>query len=390
MKLTFDWISLINLPGAVIGFFTALIILRVKKGNKTTNAILSMLVLMYSIVIAGFVTWQTKLYYHIPQLTGIFANIYLTLGPLVFLYVKALTTPGFTLKKKYLLHFIPFCLNIAYLMPYYFKSGTEKIAIYENLALHSSISYHVILVLRLVHLSTYLVLTAACLNRHNQKIRESRSNIEKIKLGWLRQLVWAMALFVSAYILFYILSLKNYSTSSPFSMAGKLFGVWQTMIVLFIGYKGLVQPDIFSAADDTQIVQKYKTSTLTREKAGIYREQLLRFMDREKPYLDSELTLKALAIRLSLSYFHLSQIINEDLKQNFYDFVNRYRVEEAKARLKSMQSKENRKITILDVAFDSGFNSKSTFNLVFKKFVHMTPSQFLRQHNRESAIHPPR
>lgn len=119
MKLTFDWISLINLLGVVNGFFTALIILRVKKGNKTTNTTLSMLVLMYSAVIASVVIWLTKLYYPIPQITGIFANFYMTLGPLLFLYVNALTTPGFTFKKKYLLHFIPFAINFAYLLPYY-------------------------------------------------------------------------------------------------------------------------------------------------------------------------------------------------------------------------------------------------------------------------------
>ena len=155
-------------------------------------------------------------------------------------------------------------------MPYYLRSSVEKIEKFESLALHTNISYHVILVMRLIHISIYLYLSIALLNKHIRNVRETHSSIEKIKLGWLRQLIWTIALLLAAYILFYILSLKDYCTSSPFNMTGRLFNVWQALLAFFISYKGLIQPDIFTV-EENQTAQKYKKSTtqmLNRSQAG--------------------------------------------------------------------------------------------------------------------------
>jgi AraC-like DNA-binding protein len=379
MALKLDWFSIINLIGLVNGFFITLVIVSVKKGDKTTNVILALLVAMFTTVIAGFVIWQTRFYVLVPLLTGVFANVYLTLGPLLYLYVGALTRPGFRFRKKDLFHFIPFVLNILYLLPFYLKSSREKIAIFKGLALHSNASYHVILLVRLVHLGIYLVLTVKLIRTHQHNIRQQHSSIEKIKLDWLHHLVIALSALLTAYILFYLFSVINYESSSPFDLSGKIFSLLHTAIVFFIGYKGLAQPDIFSREDAASTAAtttaRYQKSTLTPAKAKEYLQDLMQFMEHEKPYLDSEITLKALAEKLSMSYFHLSQIINEHLDRNFYDFINHYRVKEAKELLETLAQYPGK--TILDVAFAAGFNSKSTFNLVFKKTTGLTPSQYL-------------
>ena len=99
-------------------------------------------------------------------------------------------------------------------------------------------------------------------------------------------------------------------------------------------------------------------------------------METDKPYLNSELTLRELAGKLSMSTHNLSEILNTRLNQNFYDFINRYRVEEVKRRL---AENESEKYNLIAIAFDSGFNSKSAFNTIFKKQTGTTPSQYRKQ-----------
>ena len=120
--------------------------------------------------------------------------------------------------------------------------------------------------------------------------------------------------------------------------------------------------------------KKYEKSSLTPEEADDYHQRLLDFMEKEKPYLDCELTVKDLADRLIMAPKDLSQVINERSGKNFCDFINHYRIEEAKKLL--TRSVKDKDMSILNIAFDVGFNSKSSFNLVFKKTTGLTPSQF--------------
>jgi AraC-like DNA-binding protein len=119
--------------------------------------------------------------------------------------------------------------------------------------------------------------------------------------------------------------------------------------------------------------QRYEKSTLTLERSDTYLQKLLDLMNTEKPYLDGDLTLQKLAKALSVSPHHLSQTINEQLNQNFFDFINTYRIEEAKRMLRDPGKKH---YSILAVSEEVGFNSKSAFNAAFKKHVNMTPSEF--------------
>ena len=107
--------------------------------------------------------------------------------------------------------------------------------------------------------------------------------------------------------------------------------------------------------------------------ANEYSEQLMEYMRLEKPYLNPELTLTQLASEIDISKHHLSQIINEQFNLNFFEFINQYRVEEVKSRINDPKF-EN--YSLLGIAFDSGFNSKSSFNRIFKRLTNQTPSQY--------------
>ena len=106
-------------------------------------------------------------------------------------------------------------------------------------------------------------------------------------------------------------------------------------------------------------------------------------MEVEKLFQETELTLQNLADKLSCPSYQISLAINDGLNKNFYDLVNGYRVEEAK---KLLLSEKNRNYTILSVGFEAGFNSKTTFNTVFKKFTGFTPSEFRSRQTEKLSV----
>jgi AraC-like DNA-binding protein len=167
-----------------------------------------------------------------------------------------------------------------------------------------------------------------------------------------------------------------------------------TIIINAMVYLGLRKPGTLIGVDNSsatepgdQRAKRYEKSTLTSDKSEIYLTRLLTVMETEKTYTDGDLTLPKLATKLSVSAHHLSQIINERLHQNFFDFVNTCRVEEAKRNLVDPAKKH---YSILAIAEEVGFNSKSAFNTAFKKQTHMTPSEFRKVPNgngQDKSIH---
>jgi AraC-like DNA-binding protein len=140
-------------------------------------------------------------------------------------------------------------------------------------------------------------------------------------------------------------------------------------------HKHMPEPEP-SPEPEAEVRKKYEKSTLPVETADEMLAKLKNYMEAEKPFLNSELGLPELATALSLSTHHLSQLINEGLNQNFFDFVNSYRIEEIK---KQLHNPKLSHIKIEEIAFQNGFNSKSAFNTAFKKFTQTTPSQYRKE-----------
>ncbi|TCS41155.1 helix-turn-helix domain-containing protein [Reinekea marinisedimentorum] len=139
------------------------------------------------------------------------------------------------------------------------------------------------------------------------------------------------------------------------------------------------EPD---AAEDACKKEKYARSGLTNEKCCEYLDRLSAFMEREKPYLDANITIEAMAHQLGISRNHLTQILNEKLETNFYSYINEYRIDTFK---QLVSDPVNQKTTLISLAYDSGFNTKSTFNTAFKKIEGVTPSQYRKSINLQSC-----
>jgi len=128
---------------------------------------------------------------------------------------------------------------------------------------------------------------------------------------------------------------------------------------------------------------KYKTIPIDPERIEDIIAKLLRLMDEERLFLDPDLTLNKLSLRLRVHYNHLSRIINERFGLSYNDFINKYRIEEARKKLTAPEEKES---TVLDIAYSTGFYSKSVFNAAFKKFTGMTPTEYRQKHLKKGKI----
>ncbi|HEY0320009.1 MAG TPA: helix-turn-helix domain-containing protein [Pyrinomonadaceae bacterium] len=373
MRSSLNLLLILNLLGATQALLLACALFSTKRGNRTTNRLLAVFAAVIAISIGGVSLSKTPYILSLPHLRLIHQPFYFLGAPLLFLYIRALILRKPAFEKKDLLHFIPFGLCIIYLMPFYLQSGANKTI---SVRLYNSAQwYRIRSALLLLQFLIYLILIIVMLVRysHKEKRRDAVDAVtEKTILFQTRFLLVTFLALWAIGVLHYIASLLS-TTYFNTPETDLIIPLGITAFVYALAYLGLRKPEGLTVVGDQQPARRYETSSLTPERSERYIQKLLHCMETEKPFVDGELTLQKLAKKLSISPQHLSQIINERLNQNFVDFINTYRVEEAKKRLVAPAKKH---YTILAIAEEVGFNSKSSFNLVFKKHTSMTPSEF--------------
>lgn len=370
MQLSFDIFSVILLLGAGQGFFLALLLLE-RKRNQAANRILALLVSLYSVYITDVAFTMMNYQQSFPHLIGVTTGLPFLFGPLHYVYVRLMISPGRRLEKREWLHFLPFVIFKAYMLPFHLSSAAEKFRFIENmneagkpLAL---VSFEWIMILQG---NVYLILSLLLLQRHSRTIKDSFSSIDKINLTWLRNLTIGSA---GIWLLVFIVNILPVIGLTLTDEADHFIAPATAVFIYVMGYLSLRQREIHSEEVHFIRAPKYQRSGLSPEQSENYLRRLQQFMDSKKIYTKNDLTLNELAECVAVPAHHLSQIINDRLQQNFYDFVNNYRVAEAKRRL---LDPAYRHFTILAIAYDVGFSSKSVFNAAFKKHANMTPSQF--------------
>ncbi|WP_169305585.1 helix-turn-helix domain-containing protein [Sphingobacterium alkalisoli] len=262
------------------------------------------------------------------------------------------------------------------MLPFYFSySAYEKVAVDKGLVDDYSVFSTILLVGFIVSGLVYSIISYRKLHQRKNLLLDNFSYENRISLSWLRYSILAIA-FVFIMAALVSIFREGLGFSFPFN-ADILFYSIIVGFVVFIGYSGIRQQDLFSnnLKSGHELVNAesgYKKSGLKEDIAVIKHRELLRVMENEKPYINPKLTLSELSHRLEMSPNNMSQLINQYEQVNFYDFVNKYRVEEFIRRANS-----NTNFSLLAHALDSGFNSKSAFNSVFKKLKSETPSQYL-------------
>lgn len=362
----------LNLLGVAQALLLAAALFTVKRGNRIANQFLAAFVIVLAIGVGGATLANEPLIFLFPHLLKIQDPFYLLGAPLLFLYIKTLITGRTEIGKKYLLHFIPFGLCLLFLAPFYFQSGQAKlisIGSYFNFWQRWSYVRSTVFIVQSI---IYLSLIALMLRAYSRGLERQSSRADKSVLFQVRFMLATLA------VVWVIGSLKFlFTTLYPAYNTATVDMIVPASLSLFVyamGYIGLRSPEALTGREALPAPPpRYEKSTLTLERSDTYLQRLLDLMNTEKPYLDGDLTLQKLAKALAISPHHLSQTINEQLNQNFFDFINTYRIEEAKRMLLDPAKKH---YSILAVSEEVGFNSKSAFNTAFKKHVNMTPSEF--------------
>lgn len=360
-----------------------LLLKRYAEKRNTSDAILAILLLISSYqqicYTVGFMGWydtfrNTKInYFLIDAGTAI--------APLIYFYVKSITKSNFKFLKKYWWHFvIPISLVVYRLTIYTYDALQPGFNETQNgvlkIALDEEIMQPVLLIVGFSVMLLYLAFTIQLYYNYRQKIKQYFSNIFKLELNWIRNF-----LIVFTFLFLYDSIQTVVGTIIDLGYIERWwFNLSLAICAIYIGLKGyftettkLNKLDFSFSPKQISIPEATKETKKEVENTAV--AAIAALMEREKPYLNPDLNLSELAKQANVTRGQLSEIINSGFKMNFNDFVNSYRVNAFKGMLKEGKHEQ---LSLLGIAYECGFNSKATFNRVFKKLTNFSPTQYLQ------------
>lgn len=294
---------------------------------------------------------------------------FLLIAPLLWFYVTELAGGRISFNAKTLAHFIPFFVIVFCSLT--FRSSLNDTAITRVLDQHPRLPFTIFWMIMVIQFSAYQILIQRKWREYQQLIQQEVSNTEDVNISWVRFFT-GVFLIVN---LSFLVSLFAVIHLDIRDVVWKSIGAIFSMSIFALGYKGILQKEILfpeSLVKPQSIELITPTGSVIKPDLALI-EKLQQYMKNEKPFLDPELSLSMLAKAMGINRNQLSQLINTGLRENFYDFINKYRVEEVK-RLMVDPQKQN--YNLLGMALEAGFKSKSTFNLIFKRFTGLTPTEY--------------
>lgn len=354
----------------VSGVFAALFfLLLIRKNDKEYEhkflATIFFLITINSIYVLQF--YRSDVFYYVPFFSELNYAIPLLYAPLFWFYAKSTTQANFKVVRKDKLHLLPFIIFLVILI--------SPLLFDIKLMDSKHVGYPFI---KLLITPFYLFSILLILHNYRKKLLEEYSYEVEVNLMWL---TW---ITIGA-ILLWIIALGGYLYNS-FNDVQKTI-LYDNYVLSFLSfflfaltYVAITKTDIFHTP-----LEKVKPKKITIEPSNPKPkdtedfknelEELKKIMAEKRPYLDPLLSITKLSEITKIPQYKISKILNNHLDQSFYDFINGYRIEEVKLKMISGQAKE---LSILGIATESGFNSKASFNRVFKKKEGITPSTFLK------------
>lgn len=355
----------------LIGIFIALILNARKKQDKMANGLISLFVFMHSFFLIHVALYLSNYVYYEPHTLSMSAPFSFLYGPVLYFYFKRITK-NYEFKKTDALHLIPTVIFLILLIPVFAMSAEGKLEIMLGEGSYSTLPYLVpATICKVISLVVYGFFTIKLYLNNKQA-----ANVEIKQLRLRRNIVVVHSVYAVFYAL-YAFILIQYSFGSDLLHIQLLA---MTGLVLYVGYVAYSNPQALIGTTVVKVkkaVNKYQNSGLTPSFSNELKEQLVKLLEEDKLYRQSTLKLEYVAERLGTTRHNASQVINEHFGLNFFELINKYRVEEAMERLKN--NPEN--LNIIDIAYEVGYNNKVTFNKSFKRFCDLTPTQFLKLEN---------
>jgi AraC-like DNA-binding protein len=309
------------------------------------------------------------------------------IGPSLYLFTKSITDPDYRISRKEYLHFLPVILEFIYFRTPIYRIGFYKrmiiyqnyTSVYQTTLDPYTIVYLILQWIAIASVLVYIFFSVRLLLRYNNWIKTKYSNLKNKSLGWLQIPVFFYSGFWIVWIV--LRSLDTFMFQSAFKeiyLLPSTIGI--SITTCWIGFKGYVKSQTEVKGFSVTPIRTGNINSNPKEA-----EKILSIMKSQKPYLNPDLDLTGLSELANMNLKVTSHLINHDLKTNFYEFVNKFRVEEFKY---LVQGKDSDKFSLLGLAFECGFNSKSTFNHIFKKFTGQTPKEFYLQCKNKSERKP--
>jgi len=363
-------ISLLGIIIVLLFLFFSVFLVTVKTEKKLSNYLLASFLVVTAIDISVFFYGNfIELPLAIEMLRIKISNFK---DPLLFLYILSIIYSNFKLKKIHLVHVLPWLISIVVLIPNFF--------LVDNIAKLQFLQYydkqpegHFLNIFGYIISLAYFLAEIYYVLRYRNLLLENYTDKNAFKnYNWLKQLLILLTIGQ------FITIIKNASrgsysveTTDVLRIITLLFGVF---FIFWLVFKALNSPKLFRGIDvnllpSKEIAKETKVDKKTHQQI----ELLKKYMENEEPFLNPSLTIRNLAQQIKLPMRDLSVLINQNLNQHFFDFVNEYRVNKAKEILKNPSKIE---FTVLEILYEVGFNSKSSFNTAFKKHTGTTPTQF--------------
>lgn len=361
-----SFFSVLVLVGSVQGYILSLALSRLKGRDLVSNKYLTLFLFVVSTTLLG------RYFYTDTEMTALkikllfFGDCIIFLyGPLLYLWLTRILGLKKEFKKKELVHLIPATIFFLSVTPLFFSTGVD---FWETLRTMSAI-YQVEELGAVVHNGAYLVLSFITLRKFEVNYKDQASS--EPQTSFYKGILFVSSVTVFAWLISYLLNIFN--TDYLFSEVG-YHSVWVIMssTIFGLGYYTVSNPELFQP-----VIEQVKEESIPKkpiEGLDEYIKKIESIMVEKKVYLDPKLTLRKFSEQCDIHTHLLSRIINEHYGKNFFDFVNSYRVDEFKDKV----TEENLvQFTILKLALESGFNSKTTFNKSFKKNTGETPKEYI-------------
>ena len=372
----------------------AVLLLTVRREKPLSNFFLAFFLLQQAAIPLDILISFGAEFRHIalewsPNLFYVFGFGYWLEAPFLLWYTRSLIYKDYRLTKKDLVYLIPFFSYLVYQVLFYYQLELlDKQHLQEDYNLFSAPYYmNYVTLFREIFRAALGVMCIIEIRRYSQHIKTNFSDIERLDLTWLKILVIGFLTIRMWAVLVGLLILLSVSfgINTNFEVMG-LTGNYTTFIMVsMLIFFGLGHSTVFEGieAKSSDAVDVTKGDQLKDKIKDVQIKQVADYMEKEKPYLMPALTLDKLAAQLKMQPRILSHLINRHFACNFFEFINSYRVEESKRMLADPLCAEK---NMLDLMYDVGFNSKATFNTLFKKKVGMTPSEFRKQAALQKSV----
>ncbi|MEO1021719.1 MAG: AraC family transcriptional regulator [Bacteroidota bacterium] len=367
--------------------FAALLLKRYIQERKLSDLFLFFIVLLTcyrtTTYVIGFMGWYDT--FRNTKVNYFMLDTAFVIGPLIYFYLKTLTQPYFSFKKVHLWHFLPFTVEVTVALfvliydaqqPGFYDS--QNGVLYRRFYMESGL---ISVVIGMVSQFIYYSMCITIYLNFRKEILQLFSNTYSVELNWLRNFLFIyIGLFLFNQIYFNVIG--NFFVDLSWTQRWWWFFA-NALAVFYVGIRGY-----FSRADDLKELRiiptiSESTPSSANPTSSSELDTILEKMKNDRLYLSSQLTLASLAEQVDMSPNQVSSYINSGTGKNFNDFVNEFRVDAVKNALLEPQ---NAHLSILGIALDCGFNSKATFNRVFKKFTGCSPSQYLNELNKAPHV----